>query len=115
MFCIKCGKNIPDNTRFCIHCGAPQSGVPQGTAPGRAAFQPAQQPFANPQPKKGLKIGGIVLLVLGILSVFGALANGTYAYMSYRFDLSDLFMILIQAGLIIGGTLMILNSQKSGM
>ncbi len=28
MFCIHCGKGLPDEGSFCLHCGAPRAGVP---------------------------------------------------------------------------------------
>ena len=38
MFCKQCGKEIPDNSNFCTHCGASQ-----------AVAEPAPQPEAKPQ------------------------------------------------------------------
>ena len=33
MFCIRCGKQIPDDSLFCEHCGAPLSPAPPPPAP----------------------------------------------------------------------------------
>lgn len=86
MFCLNCGNQIPENTKFCNHCGAPQSsGSGQTSQPYMS-----QQPVAKPKRKTNLRVGGIILLVLGVFSVIGAFFNGTYQYMQYSFDLSDM-------------------------
>lgn len=63
MFCINCGKQLPDGSAFCQFCGspvqavaqqAPQQPVPQYAAPQQAVpqYAPVQQPvpqYAAPQ------------------------------------------------------------------
>lgn len=44
MFCTRCGQEVPDNDRFCQHCGAP---LTPDSAP--AAAPSVQQPEASPQ------------------------------------------------------------------
>lgn len=140
MFCTNCGKEIPENAKFCNHCGAQQGGAAasapswstqQGGAAASASSRPTQQQaynqYASPQqkyasqqetakerPGKGSKAGGIILLILGIVSVIGACANGTYQYMQYSFDLSDMVVILMQIGFIAGGIVMIAKSKGNG-
>lgn len=49
MFCINCGKQLEDGSRFCPYCGAkvPETGSsPQPSAPGGAGA-PADNPFAG--------------------------------------------------------------------
>ena len=44
MFCVNCGKELADGTRFCIHCGAPQNqapAAPQNQAPAVPRPDPA--------------------------------------------------------------------------
>lgn len=94
MFCKNCGQEIPNNTKFCSHCGAAQD----------AASSPASQRHQ----KKGSKTGGIILVVLGALSVLGGFSNGSYAnMMNNGFDLANLVTIGLQIALIVGGTSMI--------
>lgn len=45
MFCTRCGKEVPDNDRFCQHCGAPLTPV---SAPVEAAPS-VQQPEVAPE------------------------------------------------------------------
>ena len=33
MFCVKCGKTIEDNTKFCRYCGSPVSNMPANNKP----------------------------------------------------------------------------------
>ena len=144
MFCTNCGKEIPENAKFCNHCGAQQGGATasapswatqQGGAAASASSRPTQQQaynqYVSPQqppqqnyasqqetakqrPGKGSKAGGIILLILGVVSVIGACANGTYQYMQYSFDLSDMVVILMQIGFIAGGIVMIAKSKGNG-
>lgn len=44
MFCISCGKKIPDGMGFCPYCGAAQRGG------GQAAPSPAPAPASGPAP-----------------------------------------------------------------
>lgn len=144
MFCTNCGKEISENAKFCNHCGAQQGGAAasapswstqQGGAAASASSRPTQQQaynqYVSPQqppqqnyasqqetvkqrPGKGSKAGGIILLILGVVSVIGACANGTYQYMQYSFDLSDMVVILMQIGFIAGGIVMIAKSKGNG-
>ena len=56
MFCINCGKQIPDESAFCQYCGSAVNAVPQApqqqvVAPMPAApqYMPAPQPMAPQQ------------------------------------------------------------------
>ena len=49
MFCTKCGKSLPDASKFCIYCGAPVKTIP-APAP-QPESQPAPQPAVVPQPE----------------------------------------------------------------
>ena len=105
MYCRNCGRELNSGAAFCPHCGAQQNtGAAQqnnGTA------QPAEA-----KPRKGGKTAGIILLVLGALSVFGSFSNGTYASLQYGFDFSDLVAIGFQIGFIVGGIRLIGNANK---
>ncbi len=74
MFCTHCGKNIPDNVKFCTFCGAPQE---------QSSAQPAQPvqgvPVADqgislnteykPAPKKKLGKGPIIAIAAAVVAV----------------------------------------------
>ena len=53
MFCKQCGKEIPDNSNFCTHCGASQAVAEPAPQPEEAnptpAFLSAQAPQPEPQ------------------------------------------------------------------
>lgn len=40
MYCSSCGRDIPDNFRFCSECGAPTTGGASGTKPSRTLRRP---------------------------------------------------------------------------
>lgn len=46
MFCIHCGKQLPDGVRFCTNCGAPVKTKPK--APAEPAFTPPSPPPSAP-------------------------------------------------------------------
>ena len=120
MYCFKCGKEIPDSSTFCSFCGAAQQNAPQAAtkpqsvrykAPASArpaAAQPAPAAQAPEKKKKWKKTTGIVLMVLGGLSVLGSLSNGFYANMGP--DLADFTALAIQAGFLFGGFRLISKS-----
>lgn len=68
MFCTNCGKQIPDGSKFCTHCGSslginqPSQQNPPQQFKQPAPFNQPQQPFYSPAPKK--KKGGVTVLVL---------------------------------------------------
>lgn len=84
MFCSNCGKQIPENTKFCNHCGAQQNLVNTDNAVTQqqnASTQPsmnqsqgtAQQTKANKPPKKKANIV-IVLAVFLCAFLIGKFA-----------------------------------------
>lgn len=120
MFCTKCGRELPNNAKFCSHCGAPQgSESVNRPAQQRPVQQPyTQQSYSPPQPtakpKKKSKTAGIIMLVIGLISVYGGFANGSYAQMAaYGIDLANIVTLLIQAGLIVGGIMKISKSKEN--
>ena len=63
MWCIKCGKQIKDGSRFCGYCGATQTTAPS-TPP-----QPASPYAPTPQRKETNKAAMIVWIIASILIV----------------------------------------------
>ena len=77
MFCIKCGKEISDQAKFCNFCGA-QMNVAQ---PAQAQpVQPTQQQTAAPK-KKG-KAGKTILTIIIAAAVFFGVRQITYNTMT---------------------------------
>ena len=50
MFCPKCGKQVPDNIRFCPDCGAPL-GLPREVPASPSPAAPADQASPTPEPR----------------------------------------------------------------
>lgn len=75
MFCSNCGKQIPENTKFCSHCGAAQNNMnAQYNQPTQQTYAP-QSPVnmhTNSEPKKatGNKGVGIVITIVVIIAAF---------------------------------------------
>ena len=59
------------------------------------------------------RIWGIILLVLGIMSVLGDYVNGTFAQMSSGMTLSNIVTVVLMIGLIVVGTVLIITGKKS--
>lgn len=118
MFCTNCGKELPDDAKFCNRCGTPREDeFVSASQPTQQPYmqQPyMQQPATKPQQRPGLKVGGIILLVCGVLSLVGGFTNGSFKnMMEYGFDLANLVTILVQFGLVFGGIRMIAKSKGS--
>lgn len=110
MYCIKCGKQLQDGTKFCIFCGSKQeeaapaytSPAPENPEPSAPVYEPPKAPVfeaappkfetappvsAPPAKKKGK--GSIVLcIILGVL-VLALLALNAYQYFVMSADLKD--------------------------
>lgn len=114
MFCTNCGKELPNDAKFCNRCGAPQDdGFVNAMQPTQQSYMP-QQPATKPQQRPGLKVGGIILLVCGVLSVVGGFTNGSFMGMAeHGLDLANMVTILVQFGLVFGGIRMIAKSKGS--
>lgn len=68
MFCSNCGKRIPDNTKFCNHCGARQQIVENTeSAPKTTENQQNTADTQNQQPKKPPKKKANIIVVLVIV------------------------------------------------
>ena len=112
MFCSNCGKQIPDNTKFCNHCGAQQVTSSQVTTAPRAEEGQSEQ---NTTKKSKKKIIGIVLLCLQAVSILGIVANGEIANLTSYFTggVSGIFEMLgFFLPAIIGIVLIVLDHLK---
>lgn len=106
MFCENCGKEVAENARFCESCGAERSKTSEN-------FQ-SSAPITEEKPKKGgKKVGAIVMLVLGGLSILGSFANDYYWNIAHNgMQSSDFVTVGLQIGLVIGGFIL-LNKSKN--
>ena len=77
MFCIKCGKPVSDEAKFCEHCGAQIPGVDEAPAPVTSTFIPPTY-SCRPEKKKFpiFKIFGVcilaIVILLGLFSCVGS-------------------------------------------
>ena len=92
MFCGKCGKQIPNTTKFCPYCGAqtaPPAPAPQGNfrggAPGRNTVKPLS-PSASANLIAGMGLFRLILIICGAVQVlfffvlsYGRLESGRLA------------------------------------
>ena len=68
MFCSNCGKQIPDNTKFCNYCGAQQQIVENTeSAPKTTVNQPEIADTPTQQPKKAPKKKANIFIVLAVV------------------------------------------------
>ena len=69
MFCQKCGNEMPDDSAFCPKCAAHTG---SGVSPDVTPFNPVQTPLQNTQPKKKMKKGCLIALLLpiGLIVIF---------------------------------------------
>jgi zinc-ribbon domain len=102
-FCTSCGSPLAEGQVFCTKCGA-RAGAPQAAAapppatpvqgaPGTPAaapptYSPAAAASAAPAPAAATGGGGafikILLIVVGVIFVFGAIGVGAVVYIGYR-------------------------------
>lgn len=84
MFCGNCGKEIPDNARFCNHCGAVQNTRfaqnTQSAYPNTGTQQAANpQPVYPAPPPQKPKSGGFFKIVVVAVVVAAAFSIGYFA------------------------------------
>ena len=61
MFCMNCGTQLPDGSRFCSSCGAPQQADAAPTFQQPAYQQPVYQQPAYQQPAYAQPVGAMLL------------------------------------------------------
>ncbi len=71
MFCSNCGKQIPDNTKFCNHCGAQQSsGSPAETVAEVKTDSSTVKTSGDNNKKQPKKKANIVVILAAVLCAF---------------------------------------------
>ncbi len=117
--CKNCGVELKDGVKFCSECGT--------AIETKQAVANTQQPHVSQQVvsntsntentkktaiSKGI-IGGIIMLVFGVIGIYGCTQNGMFEKMSTNgADLSDIVTILLVVGLILGGAFIAYKSAK---
>ncbi len=93
MFCRNCGKEIPENVKFCNYCGAVQNNRSAQNTQSNSRTYGQQQAAAHSQPeytvphssnvkkKNTKKKVGIVLVCLQLLMLIGGISSGTVLVM----------------------------------
>lgn len=77
-FCNSCGSDLAPGAKFCTKCGAVVAGAPATPAPTSAASSPAVTPGPS-APRTGSSSVKIILVVIGVLVIFGILGVATLA------------------------------------
>ena len=67
MYCSNCGKQIPDNTKFCNHCGTQQTAVNNDAEPKVNGNQQTVVDVSVQQPKKAPKKKANIFIVLAVV------------------------------------------------
>ena len=93
MFCIKCGSQVNDNDKYCLHCGAPQ--VKEEIQPSSVNVQSVQ-----PQPEENHLADVLctisLLLYFAVPGVLSTLASAfsEVTIVSMAFGILDLLSVL---------------------
>lgn len=114
MFCLNCGKEVPENIKYCNYCGAEQ-GLASSTASFQEApqqqsydyYEPPQQMVIDANIRTALKVGGFMLVALSGLSILISLIWHQYEHFIYYVSAEDIIFLLAQSCMVIGGLLMI--------
>ncbi len=84
MFCTKCGKEIPEEAKFCPHCGASTNGEPQPNANRDTYFTPPPAPRYQQQPAQQTQETNTMAIVGFVLSFFITIAGLICSIIGYR-------------------------------
>jgi len=87
LHCPKCGDNIPEESRFCPHCGAPIEIAPT------VRVKSSNLPLA----------GGILAIIAACVCLFvGVLGTLAYAHYSFRYHWIFLLALIAFVGFVFG-------------
>ena len=71
MFCPKCGKDLPDNSKFCKYCGS--------QIKNKGTLSHAPTSAGNDDKNKNIVIIGLVALIVVLIIVFAAIGTGMFS------------------------------------
>lgn len=111
MFCPNCGNIVDDNALFCSGCGNSLKSANSVQPPISQKEETSPVTSETKKRKKG-KTWGIVLLVLGALSVLGGIGNGSYEqYFTIGMDLADIVTVLVTIGFLGSGIHLVIKNK----
>lgn len=97
MLCTQCGKEIPENSKFCVYCGAPVNHSAEQPPAGATVVPPpppvSEEPIASPVPKKKGRKKWIALVIAVVILA----AAGVVGYLFYTSP-SAKFVRAVEAG-----------------
>ncbi len=102
--CSNCGKQLPENTKFCNHCGAPQQTV---TVPNQETIEVKQEASA-PKSKKKTNVKMIIGIILICVQFIALICGGD----SLQFNAYTLGYAIGYCSFGIIGVILLINSRK---
>lgn len=119
MFCPNCGKEIPENIKFCNYCGAEQDVDFSSSTFQEDSQQQSYEEYAVQQQsgitsrtKSALKLGGFCLVALNVFSILLCVVGHYYEfYLGHYVLIGSSVVILMQSSMIVGGITMISMSN----
>lgn len=58
------------------------------------------------------RVWGIVLLVLGLMAIFGSIVNGSFANYANGVGISEITSIILMIAMVVGGIVLIIKGKK---
>lgn len=115
MFCPNCGKEIPENIKFCNYCGAEQgvnfSSVTFQEDSQQQSYEEyavQQQSVMASRTNSALKLGGFCLVALSVFSILLYFVGHYYEfYLGHYVLVGSSVVLLMQSSMIVGGITMI--------
>ena len=119
MFCPNCGKEIPENIKFCNYCGAEQdvnfSSVTFQEDSQQQSYEEyavQQQSVMASRTNSALKLGGFCLVALSVFSILLCFVGHYYEfYLGHYVLIGSSVALLMQSSMIVGGITMISMSN----
>lgn len=123
MFCPNCGKEIPENIKFCNYCGAEQdvnfSSVTFQEDSQQQSYEEyavQQQSVMASRTKSALKLGGFCLVALSVFSILLCFVGHYYEfYLGHYVLIGSSVVLLMQSSMIVGGITMISMSNPKAV
>lgn len=123
MFCPNCGKEIPENIKFCNYCGAEQdvnfssAAFQEDSQQSYEEYAVQQQSAMASRTRAALKLGGLCLIALSVLSILLCFVGHYYEfYLGHYVLIGSSVILLMQSSMIVGGVTMIgMSNPKAAL